>query len=305
MKDTILETRSLTKKYGSQCAVNHISMQLEKGAIYGLIGKNGAGKTTFMKLISGLANPTEGEIRLFGKSNDSVAAEQKRIGLLIENPGIYEGMTAFENLKIKAIGMGVYRKEKVKEILKIVGLESAGKKKAKQFSLGMKQRLGIGLALIGSPDFLILDEPINGLDPQGILEMRQLIERLNKEQKITVMISSHILEELYKIVTHVGIIDGGELLVQLTKEELEERCAKKVEIITDMPEKAAVVLENIGISKYSVTDAKTIYAYDCLERIQEITIAFVTAGIPISEIRTQNESLEAFFLELTERRTEK
>lgn len=305
MKDTILETGSLTKKYGAQCAVNHISMQLEKGAIYGLIGKNGAGKTTFMKLISGLANPTEGEIRLFGKSGVCAAAEQKRIGILIENPGIYEGMTAFENLKMKAIGMGVYRKEKVNEILRIVGLDAAGKKKAKQFSLGMKQRLGIGLALIGSPDFLILDEPINGLDPQGILEMRQLIERLNKEQKITVMISSHILEELYKIVTHVGIIDRGELLVQLTKEELEERCAKKVEIITDMPEKAVVVLENMGISKYSVTDAKTIYAYDCLERIQEITIAFVTEGIPISEIRTQNESLETFFLEITERRTEK
>lgn len=305
MKEKILETTCLTKKYGAQSAVKHISMQVEKGSIYGLIGKNGAGKTTFMKMISGLANPTEGEIRLFGKSNDSVATEQKRIGLLIENPGIYEGMTAFENLKIKAIGMGVYQKEKVNEILRIVGLEEAGKKKAKQFSLGMKQRLGIGLALIGSPDFLILDEPINGLDPQGILEMRQLIERLNKEQKMTVMISSHILEELYKIVTHVGIIDRGELLVQLTKEELEERCAKKVEIITDMPEKAAVVLEKMGILKYSVIDAKTIYAYDCLERIQEITIAFVTAGIPISEIRTQNESLEEFFLELTERRTEK
>ncbi len=305
MKENILETRSLSKKYGTQIAVNRISMQLEKGAIYGLIGKNGAGKTTFMKMISGLANATEGEIQLFGKSRDKSVAQHKRIGLLIENPGIYEGMTAFENLKLKAIGMGVYRKEKVNEILEIVGLDSAGSKKVKQFSLGMKQRLGIGLALIGTPDFLILDEPINGLDPQGILEMRRLIERLNKDHKITFIISSHILEELYKIVTHVGIIDGGELLVQLTKEELEEKCAKKVEITTDMPEKATVSLESMGISKYSVVDTKTIYAYDCLERIQEITIAFVKAGVPISEIRTQNESLEDFFLALTKRRIEK
>lgn len=302
MKENILETKNLTKIYGTQYAVNDISMHVEKGAIYGLIGKNGAGKTTFMKMISGLANPTEGEIRLFGKANKYTAAEQKRIGLLIENPGIYDGMTAFENLKIKAIGMGVYRREKVEEILKIVGLQSAGKKKAKQFSLGMKQRLGIGLALIGSPDFLILDEPINGLDPQGILEMRQLIEKLNKEQKITVMISSHILEELYKIVTHVGIVDRGELLVQLTKEELEEKCAKKVEIVTEEVEKATVTLEKMGILNYSIMDAKTIHAFECLERIQEITIAFVRAGIPILEIRTQNESLEEFFLELTERR---
>lgn len=163
--------------------MNHISMQIEKGAIYGLIGKNGAGKTALMKMVSGLANPTVGEIRLFGKDSEYVAAEQKRIGLLIEAPGIYEGMTAFEKLKIKAIGMGCYRKERVNEILKTVGLEAVGKKKVKQFSLGMKQRLGIGLALIGSPDFLILDEPINGLDPQGILEMRQLIESIPVIQK--------------------------------------------------------------------------------------------------------------------------
>ena len=304
MKENILETKNLTKKYGTQNAVKDISMHVEKGAIYGLIGKNGAGKTTFMKMISGLANPTSGDISLFGKESRYTSAEQKRVGLLIENPGIYDGMTAFENLKIKAIGMGVYRREKVEEILKTVGLGTVGNKKVKQFSLGMKQRLGIALALIGSPDLLILDEPINGLDPQGILEIRQLIERLNKEQKITVMISSHILEELYKIVTHVGIIDRGELLVQLTKEQLQERCAKKVEIITEQAERATVILEKMGISNYSIVDARTIYAYECLERIQEITIAFVGEGIPISEIRTQNEGLEEFFLELTERRAE-
>lgn len=302
MKENILETVKLTKKYGMQNAVDNVSVQVEKGAIYGLIGKNGAGKTTFMKLISGLANATEGEIRLFGKSGEGFSVAQKRIGLLIEEPGYYGNMTAFENLKLKAIGMGVYRKEKVREILQIVGLEQAGKKKVKNFSLGMKQRLGIGLALIGAPDFLILDEPINGLDPQGILEVRQLIERLNREQKITVLISSHILEELYKIVTHVGIIDRGQLLAQLTKEELSERCAKKVEIITSQPDRAVVVLEKMGISKYTVVDAKTIYAYECLDRIQEITVAFVNADVPVMEIRSQNESLEEFFLELTERR---
>lgn len=303
MKEMILQTNNLTKKYGTQKAVNQISIQVEKGAVYGLIGKNGAGKTTFMKLVTGLANATEGEIQLFGKSGESAATQQKRIGLLIENPGIYGDMTAFENLKLKAIGMGVYRKEKIDEILKLVGLENVGRKKAKQFSLGMKQRLGIGLALIGSPDFLILDEPINGLDPQGILEVRRLIERLNKEYKITVLISSHILEELYKIVTHVGIIDQGELLAQLTKEELEDRCAKKIVINTEQTDRAAVVLEKMNIAQYSVIDAKTIYAYECLERIREINAELVKADVPVLEIRNQNESLEEFFLELTERGT--
>ncbi|MBO5245810.1 MAG: ATP-binding cassette domain-containing protein [Eubacterium sp.] len=303
MKEMILQTTGLTKKYGSQSAVNRISMQVERGAIYGLIGKNGAGKTTFMKLITGLANATEGEITLFGKTGVAAASQQKRIGLLIENPGIYGNLSAFENLKLKAIGMGVYRKEKIDEILRLVGLADVGRKKAKQFSLGMKQRLGIGLALIGSPDFLILDEPINGLDPQGILEVRRLIERLNKEYKITVLISSHILEELYKIVTHVGIIDRGELLIQLTKEELEDKCAKKLVITTEQTDKAAVVLEKMNVRQYSVIDAKTIYAYECLERIREINAELVKADVPVLEIRSQNESLEEFFLELIERGT--
>ena len=302
MRENILETRNLTKRYGMQKAVDNISIQVEKGAVYGLIGKNGAGKTTLMKMISGLANETEGEMQLFGKSRDSLGNDWKRIGILIENPGIFGNMSAFENLKMKAIGMGVYRKEKVNEILRLVGLENVGKKKAKQFSLGMKQRLGIGLALIGSPDFLILDEPINGLDPQGILEIRQLIEKLNKEHKITVMISSHILEELYKVVTHVGIIDQGELLVQLTKEELTARCAKKVEIITYQTDMATVVLEKMGILQYSVVDEKTIFAYECQERIHEITAALVNAQVPVLSIRSQNDSLEEFFLQLTERR---
>lgn len=301
MNDTILETTDLTKKYGSQKAVDHVSMQVEKGAVYGLIGKNGAGKTTIMKLLSGLANPTDGEIRLFGKQGDNVASEQKRIVLLIENPGVYPNMTAFENLKLKAIGMGVYEKEKIDDMLALVGLQSAGKKKVKQFSLGMKQRLGIGLALIGSPDFLILDEPINGLDPQGIIEIRHLIEKLNKEQKITILISSHILEELYKIVTHVGIIDRGELLVQLTKEELTKQCAQAVKIITTDTSKASFILEKMGIMQYSVIDSQTIYAYECQNRIQEIMATLVHSAIPVMEIKNQNESLEEFFLKVTER----
>ena len=303
MNELILQTNNLTKKYGSQKAVDRISIQVEKGSVYGLIGKNGAGKTTFMKLVTGLTNATEGEIQLFGKSGKDAATQQSRIGLLIENPGVYGDMSAFENLKVKAIGMGVYRKEKIDEIIQLVGLEKAGRKKVKQFSLGMRQRLGIGLALIGNPDFLILDEPINGLDPQGILEVRRLIERLNREYKITVLISSHILEELYKIVTHVGIIDHGELLVQLTKDELQDKCAKKVVINTEQPDRAVVVLEKMNIKNYSVVDAKTIHVYEGLERINEINVEFVKANVPILEIRNQNESLEEFFLELTERGT--
>lgn len=274
-------------------------MQVERGAIYGLIGKNGAGKTTFMKMITGLSNASEGEISLFSSKGKDVSKQQRRIGLLIENPGIHEGMSAFENLKLKAIGMGVYNKNTINDLLKLIGLENTGKKKAKSFSLGMKQRLGLGLALVGSPDLLVLDEPINGLDPQGIIEFRMLIERLNREKKITVIISSHILEELYKIVTHIGIIDKGSLVRQMSKDELDKQCARKLMIGTPKIKEATVALESLGIHKYAVVGDETIHVFEDLERIQAITATFGNLGIPLLEIHVQNENLEEFFVELT------
>lgn len=298
MSDYILCTNNLTKTYGSQKAVNQVSVHVKPGAIYGLIGKNGAGKTTFMKVVSGLANPSSGEVTLFGM--DQTEKAQKRIGLLIENPGVYGDMSAFENLRMKAMAMGVYDVENIKRILNLVGLQGAGGKKTRHFSMGMKQRLGIGLALIGSPDMLILDEPINGLDPQGIIEIRELIFRLNRERNMTILISSHILEELSKVVTHYGIIDHGELLLEISSEELNKRCAQKLEITTSETGKAVVILEKMGIRNYTIADASTVYVYECLEQINQINSQLVREGIAVTGIAVKNEKLEDFFLKVTE-----
>ena len=301
MAEYILETKNLTKKYGSYEAVKSISMHIPKGAIYGLIGKNGAGKSTFMKMVCGNANPTNGEVTLFGNKNkENEISGKSRIGALIEYPGIYGNMSAYENLKMKALAMGVYQEARIHEIIELVGLSEAKKKKVKNYSMGMKQRLGIALALIGSPDFLILDEPINGLDPQGIVEVRCLIERLSTEGKITILISSHILEELYKVVTHIGIIHGGELLLEVSKEELDHRCEKKIKIVTSQVERASSCLENIGINQYTIYSSDTIYIYNCNSRIQEINKALVMADIPVNEVSVQNDNLEEFFLQITE-----
>lgn len=299
MSQFVLQTNSLTKQYGKQRAVSDVSIHVRKGSIYGLIGKNGAGKTTLMKMVSGLANPTNGEITLFGKEFNENALNIGRVGVLIENPGVYGNMTAFENLKLKAIGIGVYKKESIDEILELVGLSDAGKKKTKNFSLGMKQRLGIGLALVGNPDLLILDEPINGLDPQGIIEVRELIRRLNNEWNMTIMISSHILEELSKLVTDYGIIEKGQLLLEVTAEELNRKCARKVELMTPDIKGATFALEENGFSNYQVMNDTTIHIFHETERIGEINKILVMKDVPVSEIRVNNETLEEFFLKMT------
>ena len=213
----LLHTNGLTKQYGRHKAVNAVNIHIRQGDIYGLIGRNGAGKTTILKMISGLAAPTEGEFSLFGKTGKEAYQYMSRIGTLIEAPGVYPNMSAAENLKLKCLAMGVRKKGVIEELLKTVGLSNAGKKKVKHFSLGMKQRLGIALALVGDPDLVILDEPINGLDPQGIAEIRETLSRLNKEKNITFIISSHILEELSKIATNYGIIHDGVLLQEMTR----------------------------------------------------------------------------------------
>lgn len=296
MNEYVIQTNKVTKLYGKNRVIHNVFMKVPKGAVYGLVGQNGAGKTTLMKMITGLAEVSSGEVILFGEKDKRVSLSQRRIGLLIENPGIYGGMTAYENLKVKAIGMGVYRHQDILDILELVGLKDTGKKKAKHFSLGMKQRLGLGLALIGSPDILILDEPINGLDPQGIVEMRHLIERLNKERRITILISSHILEELYKIVSNIGIIHKGELLLELTKQEVMERCKRKLVIRTNEADKATVVLEKMNIGEYTVADNDTIYVYEGFDRISEINMNLAKQGILIREFKVDNENLEEFFM---------
>ncbi len=296
----ILKTNLLTKQFKQQKAVDNLSIQIERGAIYGLIGRNGAGKTTFLRMISGLAKPTSGEIEIMGLSSadGKINTAFERVGCLIEQPGIYKNMTAFENLKLKAICCGVYSKDYINQKLALVGLDYVGKKKVGNFSLGMKQRLGIAMAMIGEPDLLILDEPINGLDPQGIIEVRDIIQKINHEHNVTIIISSHILEELSKIATHYGIINNGQLIEQLSRDELMEKCAERLEIVTDSPEQACVVLDEIGGISYKVVDKQTVHVLNRIDDSAIINANLSKAGIPVQSIGKKNESLENYFIDL-------
>ena len=224
----LLTTHHLTKTYGRHKAVDGVSLHLRQGDIYGLIGRNGAGKTTLLKLLSGLAAPTAGDFTLFGATGRHARAYLSRVGTLIEAPGIYPNLSAAENLKLKCLALGVRRRNAVSDLLDTVGLG----KPVRHFSLGMKQRLGIALALVGDPDLLILDEPINGLDPQGIAEVRETLYHLNRDRNITLILASHILEELAKIATHYGILHDGALLQELTRQELLEKCGERIELQT-------------------------------------------------------------------------
>lgn len=226
----ILQTDGLSKVYGAKTVLNHVSIHVPKKSIYGLVGKNGAGKTTLMRIICGLTQQSDGSYTLLGKTNDP--AVRKNLGMLIEKPGIYEHMTALENLRYFSLLFGIQGQNHQK-ILEMVGLQNAGKKKASQFSLGMKQRLGIAISLLGNPDFLILDEPINGLDPEGVYEMRKMLAALNKEYGTTIMIASHILSELYKLATDYAIIDGGCLIDEFSKETLEKACSSGVQVTVE------------------------------------------------------------------------
>lgn len=222
----VLEAKGLCKQYKSFKALNSLSMRVPKGAIYGFVGKNGAGKTTLIRLICGLQQPTYGEYTLYGLSSQEaeITQSRRRMGAVVETPSIYMDLTAADNLKEQYRVLGLPSYDSIPELLKLVGLENTGKKKARNFSLGMRQRLGIAVALAGAPDFLVLDEPVNGLDPQGIIEIRELILRLNREHGITVLISSHILDELSKLATHYGFIEGGRMVKEISAVELEAAC---------------------------------------------------------------------------------
>lgn len=299
MMEYLLSTNSLTKQYGRHKAVNSVNIHIRQGDIYGLIGRNGAGKTTLLRLISGLASPTEGDFTLFGARGKEACRYLSRVGTLIESAGVYPNMSAADNLRLKCLAMGVRRKNEVEELLHIAGLADTGKKKVKNFSLGMKQRLGIALALVGDPDLVVLDEPINGLDPQGIAEIRDTLSRLNRERNITLIISSHILEELSKIATRYGIIHDGVLLQELTREELLERCSERIELKTDDTRKACTVLEQMGITRYKVVDPDTIHIFERLGDSGEITMALAENQIRTMGITVKNEALEDYYLNLT------
>jgi ABC-2 type transport system ATP-binding protein len=300
LSEYVLRTSDLTKVYSGKAANDGIDMSIKKGDIYGLIGNNGAGKTTLFRLITGLASPTKGAIELFGKkAQNEIAAMRRRLGCMIETPALYPGMTAHENLEYRRRLLGLPDKKAIDEVLKAVRLQDTGRKKAKHFSLGMKQRLGIAIALLGNPDFLILDEPVNGLDPKGIIEIRELLLKLNGDMGITILISSHILSELSKLVTRFGIINGGRLVEQISAEELDERCRKYINIRVDDVNKACFVIETvIGASKYEVLQDGSIKLYEMFEKVGSVTAELVKHGISVEEIRITGRDLEAYFISL-------
>ena len=296
----ILETNNLTKVYGQKEAAKDVNLHIQQGQIYGLIGRNGAGKTTIMRMISGLSRPTRGSYSLFGKTGMAMQKQLKNVGVLIEHPGLYPRLSAYENVKIKCIGMGIKPKGYVESLLKTVGLENTDAKKgAGSYSLGMRQRLGIALALVGDPRLIVLDEPINGLDPQGIVEIRELIARLSKERNITILISSHILEELSKIATRYGILHDGMLIDEFTHSELLRRCRERIEIRPSDPTKAATVIESMGITEYKIVDKNIIQIFERLEDSGEIVLELAKNNIKTLSINVKNEALEDYYLSIT------
>ena len=254
----VLTTNALSKEYGTYKTLNAVSMHIPKGAIYGFVGQNGAGKTTLIRLICGLQTATSGEYTLYGRKNTdkNIHKSRRRMGAVVETPSIYLDMTAVDNLKLQYDILGLPSYDGLAELLKLVGLENTGKKKARDFSLGMRQRLGIAVALCGNPDFLVLDEPINGLDPQGIIEMRKLILKLNREHQITVLISSHILDELSKLATHYGFIDNGRIVKEISAEELDAVCRKCVSVeVTNVKN----YMDNIVKEAYDEGSVRTLF----------------------------------------------
>ena len=276
-----------------------MDMHIKKGDIYGFIGRNGAGKSTTLKMIAGLIHSSFGEIKLFGGPSDNQIAHQ-RIGILIEEAGLYPHLNAYDNLELQALSLGIVDKQVINDVLKLMNLEHVGSKKVKNFSMGMKQRLGIAMAMLGNPDFLILDEPINGLDPEGIREMRETLLKLNKEQGMTMIISSHILGELNKLATTFGIIKDGVLIQEISKDQLDEKCKEYLSIEVDNTEKACFVLEEMTEEiEYEVKDQTALHIYNYTDSSKLIS-EFVNEGIAVQSATFHNQDLEEYFLSLME-----
>lgn len=301
MGNYIIETRGLTKKYGNQTSVSNLNIHVKKGRIYGLLGRNGAGKTTTMRMLLGLTQPTSGEVQIFGKTlvnNEKTILP--RIGSLIESPGFYQNLTATENLKIFADLRGLKKAGCIKEALNLVNLPYGDKKLFSQYSLGMKQRLAIALAIMHNPQVLILDEPINGLDPIGIAEVRSFIRELCDSYGKTIIISSHILSEISLLADDIGIIDRGVLLEEESLKELEEKNAKYIHFITSNAKKAAQVIESLFQSKnVKITDEYNLYLYDTVLPVAKINRTLIESGIDIKELHLCEETLEDYFKKIT------
>lgn len=294
----VLSTNALGKNYGQFHALKQLSMHVPKGAIYGMVGKNGAGKTTLIRLICGLQKPSAGEYRLYGTLHTSgeIVKVRRRMGAVVETPAVWMNMTAEENLKEQYRILGLSFCGDIQKLLELVGLSDTGKKKVKHFSLGMRQRLGIAVALAGDPDFLVLDEPANGLDPQGIVEMRELILKLNRERQVTILISSHILDELSRLATHYGFIEKGHMVREISAEELENACRKCMRVrVTD--EKAlSRVLEAWG-AEYKILPGREADIFASLT-VTKLALALWEEGCELLSVTEREESLESYYINL-------
>lgn len=291
-------TSALGKQYGDFQALKGLSMHIPKGAIYGIVGKNGAGKTTLIRLLAGLQRPSSGEYMLYGVSHTSkeIAKVRRRMGAVVEAPSVYQDMTAADNLKQQYRILGLPSFEGITELLALVGLSDTGKKKVKNFSLGMRQRLGIAIALAGDPDFLVLDEPANGLDPQGIVEIRELILKLNRERQITVLLSSHILDELSRLATHYGFIDKGRMVKEISAEELEAACRKCTRVEVTDTKALSRVLETMGM-EYEIRSEREADIFAKVN-VTKLVFALRAEGCDLLDITKREESLESYYINL-------
>ena len=298
MKKVVLKTYNITKKYGEQLAVDNVNMTIKKGDIYGFIGQNGAGRTTLIRLITGLIHKSGGEIELLGANEENELNKARTmVGSLIESPSLYTNMTVRENLEVSRLVRNIPGKKCIDEVLELVGLKDVEKKKVKNFSLGMRQRLGIANALMGNPKLLILDEPINGLDPMGIVEIRELLKKINKEKDMTILISSHILSELSELATTYGIISNGKLIEEITAKQLSEKCRQYIDLKVDDTARAVILLEReLGISDYEVLEDSNIKVFSNLDNVGEVNSLLSRSGIIVESISVKGENLEEYFM---------
>lgn len=298
MKELILQCEGITKQYANTRALDRVGMQIHRGEIYGFIGENGAGKTTLLRVITGLISETEGRLSLFGKNDtEGIAAGRRRIGTIVEGPAFFPHMNAHDNLEYYRIQRGYPDKNCIDKALQMVNLTNTDKKKFRQFSLGMKQRLGVALAIMGNPDFLILDEPINGLDPSGIVEFRAMMKKLSKEYGMTILVSSHILSELEQVADRYGIIHQGRIVREFSQAELELNTRRYLSIKVGDAEAAAAVLEQkLGIKEYEVLPENELRIYTHLDNPSEITFQLASNEVRVLTIQEMGGTLEDYFL---------
>lgn len=295
MSEMICQTTELCKNYKNFHVLQNVNLSINRGEIYGLIGENGAGKSTLIRILTGLAFQSSGEVTLFGKT-ENLRYERAKIGCTVEMPALYKDMTAEQNLEIQRVQRGIPDKKCISKTLELVGLDNTKKKKVNDFSLGIKQRLALAIALLGEPEFLILDEPVNGLDPTGIIELRELLKKLAKENHVTILISSHILSELNQLATCYGFLHHGKLLKQITATELSEECKRHIKLKTDDTKKTVTVLEEkLKINNFSIYPDNFIRVYEKLDETHTISKTLSSNGIVVEEISVQGEELETYF----------